>query len=244
MDILNQGKLVYESPDEFARRLNLPFSNILLLSRALTHRSYLNEHEEALEDNERLEFLGDAVLDFMVGAWLYNRFPEMQEGQLTRLRSALVRTEQLAEFAAQIDLGSAMRLGRGEEQAGGRDRQVLLCATFEALIGALYIDQGLEAVELFVRPRLEVGAEIILAERKDQDPKSTLQEIVQSQGFGPPHYRTISAEGPEHEKIFEIEVLINEEVMGRGVGPSKRIAAKEAALAALRILGEEENFPL
>jgi len=239
MDIVDQGKLAGESPDEFARRLNLPFSNTLLLSRALTHRSYLNEHEEALEDNERLEFLGDAVLDFMVGAWLYNRFPEMQEGHLTRLRSALVRTEQLAEFAVQIDLGSAMRLGRGEEQAGGRDRQALLCGTFEALIGALYLDQGLDAVELFVRPRLEVGSEIILAEHKDQDPKSTLQEIVQSQGFGPPNYRTISAEGPEHEKIFEIEVLINEEVMGHGVGPSKRIAAKEAAMAALRKLREE-----
>jgi ribonuclease III len=117
-----------ESPRTFAQRLSLPFRDWLLLSRALTHRSFLNEHSEALEDNERLEFLGDAVLDFIVGAWLYNRYPEMPEGDLTRMRSALVYTEQLAEFGRQINLGPAMRLGRGEVQAGGRDRSALCCA--------------------------------------------------------------------------------------------------------------------
>ncbi len=115
-----------EAPADFARRLGLPFGDVLLLSRALTHRSYLNEHSEALEDNERLEFLGDAVLDFVVGAWLYNRYPEMPEGDLTRMRSALVYTEQLAVFGRMIDLGGAMRLGRGEAQAGGRERSALL----------------------------------------------------------------------------------------------------------------------
>ncbi len=132
MDSTESGVIETEPPADFARRLGLKFKNGLLLSRALTHRSYLNEHPEALEDNERLEFLGDAVLDFLVGAWLYNRFPEMREGELTRLRSALVRTEQLAEFAGQHGFGAAMRLGRGESQAGGRARQALLCATFEA----------------------------------------------------------------------------------------------------------------
>src|SRR5512143_1383664 len=154
MEHINQRVTGGESPREFSQRLKLPFSDYLLLSRALTHRSYLNEHPEALEDNERLEFLGDAVLDFLVGAWLYNHFPEMAEGELTRLRSALVRTEQLAEFAQQIALGSAMRLGRGEAEGGGRERLALLCATFESLIGALFLDGGIEAVSKFVEPML------------------------------------------------------------------------------------------
>ena len=114
-----QGVSVGESPQEFSNRLSLPFKDLLLLSRALTHRSYLNEHPEALEDNERLEFLGDAVLDYVVGLWLYNHFPEMAEGDLTRLRAALVKTDQLANFASQIGIGSALRLGRGEAQVAG-----------------------------------------------------------------------------------------------------------------------------
>ena len=137
---------VPEKPQELAERLGLKFNDWLLLSRALTHRSYLNEHAEAIEDNERLEFLGDAVLDFMVGAWLYNRYPEMPEGDLTRMRSALVHTQQLAEFAAKINLGNALRLGRGEIQGGGRHRPALLCDTFEALVGAIYLDQGINAL--------------------------------------------------------------------------------------------------
>lgn len=138
-----------ESPQELANRLGLKFKDWLLLSRALTHRSYLNEHPEAIEDNERLEFLGDAVLDFLVAVWLYHRYPEMPEGDLTRMRSALVHTEQLAEFARRIGLGRALRLGRGEAQAGGRDRPSLLCDTFEALIGAIYLDQGLKPSRRF-----------------------------------------------------------------------------------------------
>ena len=133
------------TPSELAKRLDLVFTNQALLTRALTHRSYLNEHPETLEDNERLEFLGDAVLDFLSGAWLYNHYPEMSEGELTRMRSALVRTEQLAEFARSLSLGDALRLGRGEIVGKGRERDLLLCATFEALVGALYLDQGIEA---------------------------------------------------------------------------------------------------
>lgn len=239
MDDLDQGSLVLETPEAFAKRIGLPVNNWLLLSRALTHRSYLNEHPEALEDNERLEFLGDAVLDFLVGAWLYNHFPEMSEGHLTRLRSALVRTEQLAEFARQIDLGDAMRLGRGEGRAGGREREALLCGTFEALIGAIYIDAGLDAVRNFIEMKLETASQLILSKRKDQDPKSILQELVQSHGYPPPQYRTISTSGPEHDKTFEVEVLVNGGVCGRGSGHSKRTAAKAAALKALDNLSEE-----
>jgi ribonuclease-3 len=239
MDSTHQGDLLRESLQDFALRFNLPFSNYLLLSRALTHRSYLNEHTEALEDNERLEFLGDAVLDFLVGAWLYNHFPEMAEGELTRLRSALVRTEQLADFAEQIDLGSVMRLGHGEDEGGGRKRPALLCGTFEALVGALYLDTGMGAVQVFIEPFLQVGVVEILAERRDRDPKSLLQEWVQSQGLGPPVYNTVSASGPEHNKTFEVEVYVSDKPYGRGRGHSKQAAAKAAARQALHSIGLE-----
>jgi ribonuclease-3 len=226
-----------ETPQELAERLGLHFSDVLLLSRALTHRSYLNEHPEALEDNERLEFLGDAVLDFVVGAWLYNRFPEMPEGDLTRMRSALVHTEQLAQFARQIHLGEAMRLGRGETQAGGRERSALLCDTFEALIGAIYLDSGITGVTDFMQPFLEEAADDILVNRKNEDPKSLLQEWAQSQGYQAPAYVTRSAYGPDHSKIFDVIVMIGGEVYGSGSGPSKQAAAKAAAREALLKLG-------
>jgi ribonuclease-3 len=232
-----QGNLERESPQELAQRLSLDFNDYLLLSRALTHRSYLNEHPEALEDNERLEFLGDAVLDFLVGAWLYNRFPEMAEGALTRLRSALVRTEQLADFARQLKLGDAMRLGRGEDESGGRERPALLCATYESLVGAYYLDKGILAVSEFVEPMLESVAEQLLNTGKTHDPKSRLQEWTQSKGEGAPIYRTVSAIGPDHAKVFEVEVLIHERVYGRGMGHSKQAAAKSAARQALEVLG-------
>lgn len=230
-----------ETPEEFAKRLHLPFSNYLLLIRALTHRSFFNEHPEAIEDNERLEFLGDAVLDFLVGAWLYKRFPEKHEGELTRLRSALVQTEQLAEFARQIGLGGVMRLGRGEGEGGGRHRQALLCGTFEALVGALYLDAGLDVVRQFIEPILGPAADEILIENRDQDPKSLFQENVQSKGFGPPVYRTVGTSGPEHNKIFHVEVQVNGRVWGEGVGPSKQTAAKAAARAALERFTNEED---
>jgi ribonuclease-3 len=227
-----------EAPEDFSKRLNLNFSDYLLLNRALTHRSYVNEHPEALEDNERLEFLGDAVLDFLVGAWLYNRFPEMPEGSLTRLRSALVRTEQLAEFAINIHLGTALHLGHGEEDGGGRQRPALLCASFEALIGALYLDHGIKSVHEFIEPMLEEAVKRILINQKDRDPKSLLQEWAQAQGLGTPTYRTVTAIGPDHAKIFEVEVVISGQVYSRGQGVRKQAAAKAAALNALKSLSQ------
>lgn len=226
-----------ESPAELAERLNLNFKDLLLLSRALTHRSYLNEHSEALEDNERLEYLGDAVLDFIVGVWLYHQYPEMAEGDLTRMRSALVHTEQLAVFARKVNLGDAMRLGRGEVQAGGRRRSALLCDTFEAVVGALYLDSGIESVNAFMHPLLAEAADDILINHKNEDPKSLLQEWAQSQGYQAPLYNTRSALGPDHSKIFELEVVIAGTVYGTGSGPSKSSAAKAAAKAALQRLG-------
>jgi ribonuclease III len=225
-----------ESPADLASRLELPINNLLLLNRALTHRSYINEHPEALEDNERLEFLGDAVLDFISGAWLYNHFPEMAEGDLTRMRSALVRTEQLAEFARDLDLGLAMRLGRGEDQAGGRKRDVLLCATFEALIGALYLENDIAVVQSFVHSLLEKASEEILMDPDIQDPKSRLQEWSQGHKLGIPQYLTVNATGPDHDRMFEIEVQISGQSYGRGVGHNKQIATRRAAEAALEAI--------
>jgi ribonuclease-3 len=226
-----------DSTFEFCKRINLQFNDKLLFNRALTHRSYLNEHPEALEDNERLEFLGDAVLDFLVGAWLYNQYPEMPEGDLTRMRSALVHTAQLATFARMISLGSVLRLGRGEVQGGGRDRDALLCDGFEALIGALYLDSGMQAVDAFMTPLLLVAAEDILLNHKNQDPKSMFQEWAQSHGFSAPIYVTRNTSGPDHSKVFEVDVVVNGKVFGTGIGHSKQTATKTAAQNALNSLG-------
>jgi ribonuclease III len=225
----------FESAFDLSRRLGLPFSNLALLTRAFTHRSYVNENPDSLEDNERLEFLGDAVLDFVVGAWVYNRFPEMPEGELTKIRSAIVRNDQLALFARRLNLGGALRLGRGEFASGGRQRDGLLGSLFEALIGALYLDAGLVAVEKFVHPLLEESCEFILDEI--QDPKSRLQEWAQSEKLGTPQYVTIGSTGPDHAKIFEVEVRIQSLTYGRGHGSSKQVAARIAAQTALESLG-------
>jgi len=222
-----------ESPSSLSQRLGLHFNDLLLLRRALTHRSYINEHPEALEDNERLEFLGDAVLDFVVGDWLYNHFPEMPEGDLTRMRSALVCNEQLAEFARALDLGQAMRLGHGEDQAGGRSRDVLLGGTFEAVIGALYLQNDIEAIQRFMRPMLEKASEGFLSRPDLQDPKSRLQEWSQGQKLGVPKYVVVQISGPDHERLFEIEVQIDGKVYGRGRGHNKQTATRAAAQAAL-----------
>lgn len=224
-------------PIDFANRVGLKFENIGLLHRAFTHRSYLNEHKQVLEDNERLEFLGDAVLDFLVGAWLYNHFPEMAEGQLTRLRAALVGNQQLAEFARQLNLGNAMLLGKGEMESRGNERDGLLGATFEAVVGAIYLDSGMDAVRAFVEPLLDHTIVQVLAFRRDLDAKSTLQEWSQAEGFGTPYYRIVASSGPDHEKSFEIEVLINGKVFGKGYGSSKQAAAKQAAQASLEMIG-------
>lgn len=224
-----------ESASDLSRRLNLPFSNLSLLTRALTHRSYVNENPNSLEDNERLEFLGDAVLDFIAGAWAYNRFPEMAEGDLTKVRSALVRNDHLADFARRLHLARALRLGRGEFTSGGSDRDVLLGSTFEALIGALYLDSGMSVVEAFVHPMLDEAQGYILDEI--HDPKSRLQEWAQSEKLGTPQYVMVSSKGPDHAKEFEVEVRIKGVTYGRGHGSSKHIAARIAAQTALEALG-------
>lgn len=228
---------------EAEKALNLTFTNKALLQRALTHRSYLNENPDyPLEDNERLEFLGDAVLDFITGEYLYHRFPEMPEGRLTNLRSALVRTETLAQFATQLDLGAYLFLGRGEEESGGRKRLAILCDAFEAFIGALYLDSGLDVVRQFVYTLIDPALQAILASATDKDAKSRLQEISQSHYQLTPIYRTVKEQGPDHAKEFTVEAVIGGKIYGRGTGFSKQHAAQAAAQEALRVL-EQELIP-
>jgi len=221
------------TPDEFTRHAGLQFRDLQLVRRALTHSSYINENPDALEDNERLEFLGDAALDFLSAAWLYKHFPEMDEGQLTRLRSSLVRTEQLAEFAEQIRLGEAVLLGRGEEASGGREREALLCDVFEALIGALYMDSGLESVAQFLEPRFSQAVERVMQDESLLDPRSLLQIWAQAELGETPRYRTVEAIGPDHAREFVVEVSIGRGTSARGVGRSKQEAAQAAASMAL-----------
>lgn len=224
-----------ESAADLSRRLGLSFSNLSLLIRALTHRSYVNEHSQAIEDNERLEFLGDAVLDFIVGAWVYNRFPEMPEGDLTKVRSALVRNEQLAKFSRALDIGRALRLGHGESTSGGKNRDNLLGSAFEAVLGAIYLDAGLDAVNKFVNPILEEARESIL--NSIHDPKSLLQEWTQAQKLGSPHYRVVNTTGPDHAVIFDMVVEVAGQTKGQGSGTSKSYAEHAAAQNALNNLG-------
>lgn len=225
--------------------MSLPgFKQPDLLTRALTHRSYLNEHPElSEEDNERLEFLGDAVLDFVVGLWLFRRFPDLPEGRLTSIRAALVRAEKLGEFAAHLGLGEHMRLGKGEADSGGRARQSLLADGFEAVIGALYLDQGLRAVQRLVHPLLADEIDRVVAGQTDRDAKSRLQEITQGRWNVTPHYRTMAESGPDHAKVFTVAVFLREAAIGQGSGPSKQLAAQAAAADALQAIQQRDAAP-
>jgi len=213
--------------------------NLLLL--ALTHPSYVNEHpEEATGDNQRLEFLGDAVLDFVAGAWVYRHYPDFDEGRMTRLRAALVRTRTLALFARQVGIGEALRLGHGEEEAGGRERDANLCDAFEAVVGALYLDGEMAAVAAFVEPLIEPVAEATLAAETDWDAKSRLQEWSQAEMGITPRYRIVAEKGPDHAKTFVAEVLLGKKVAGQGMGHSKQAAEQAAAQAVWKTLMRPE----
>jgi len=221
-----------ETASSLNERLGLSFSNFSLLTRALTHRSYANEHQDGSEDNERLEYLGDAVIDFIVAEWAYRHFPELPEGDLTKIRAHLVKNEHLAEFSRQIDLGGALRLGRGERTSGGHLRDSVLGSTFEALLGAIYLDSDFDKVKRFVLPFIDPLRDTVLDEISD--PKSQLQEKIQAFKMGPIVYRVVNSSGPDHAKIYEVEVEINGKVIGRGTGSSKANGEREAAADALK----------
>lgn len=216
-------------------QFNHAFSDLELLERAITHRSYLNEHADyKLGHNERLEFLGDAVLGMIAAAYLYHRFPTMAEGLMTRLRIWLVRTETLAEFARQLDLGAVLRMAKGEVDSGGRNRNTLLCNVFEAVIGALYLDSDMDTVQRFILPYFEPVLIDVLATQKDKDSKSLFQEWAQAVFSITPTYRTVASTPNDAEPSFTVEVILHERVVGWGSGRTKQAAEQEAAQHALK----------
>ncbi|HHS96748.1 MAG TPA: ribonuclease III [Chloroflexi bacterium] len=230
--------------EAFQNRVGYRFRDEGLLLRALTHPSFVNEHPEEGPDNQRLEFLGDAVLNFIVAAWVYRNYPDFHEGKMTRLRAALVREETLADFAAQLGLGEVLRLGHGEEAGGGRERVANLGDGFEALVGALYLDGGIEAVQRLLERFIPPAAEAILANEADRDAKSRFQEWAQAERGVTPRYRIVAEMGPDHAKTFVAEVLLGRRVAGRGEGRSKQAAEQAAARDALnRFLDDGTTHP-
>ncbi|MBE0481117.1 MAG: ribonuclease III [Dehalococcoidia bacterium] len=214
--------------------LGVDFQDIVLLQQSLVHRSYLNENGDlSLPSNERLEFLGDAVLGFVVADQIYKEFPELSEGELTKLRSALVRRETLSRIALALGLGEYLYLGRGEEESGGRRRPRNLSCALEAVIGAIYIDRGLEATTGFINRILRAELEEAIEDKLISDYKSRLQQYIQSERKVTPSYRTVEEIGPDHAKLFTVEVLAGERVLAQGRGRSKQEAEMDAARAAL-----------
>jgi ribonuclease III len=229
---------------DFARTtFGIDFHDINLLVTAFTHRSYLNEHKKSgMEHNERLEFLGDAVLELVVTEYLYVHYHE-PEGILTNWRSSLVRTESISAAADRYGYESLLRLSRGERHGAERARMQILANAYEAVVGALYLDQGYDTAKRFITDSLLVTLEGILATGSWMDPKSHLQEVSQSQEGVAPVYRVISEEGPDHDKVFTVGVFINGELRGKGTGPSKQAGQQQAAEEALRRYAPKPETP-
>ncbi len=222
---------------ELAERARLSFRRPELLQQALVHRSYVNEARgQGLEDNERLEFLGDAVLNLVISEHLYHLFPGRTEGELSQMRAHLVRWDTLAAVAERLSLGEYLVLGRGEALSGGRRRPSNLVGALEAVIGAVFLDRGLPAARRLVLRLLGPELERLAAGEPVVDSKSELQRVVQSRWHQLPRYRVVEAEGPDHAKTFTVEVVLGERVLGRGRGRSKKQAELEAARQALEAL--------
>lgn len=224
----------FSAYQNFAReKLDVTFDNIELLVTAFTHRSYVNEHKKtAREHNERLEFLGDAVLELVVTEYLYANFTE-PEGILTNWRSALVRTESIGAAAARFGFEPMLRLSRGEKHGTARARAQILANSFEAVVGAIYLDKGFEAAKVFITKSILATFSEILETGSWMDPKSHLQEVAQSRDGHTPIYKVLAEEGPDHEKIFTIGVFVDGKLKGKGTGPSKQAGQQKAAEAAL-----------
>lgn len=222
--------------DNFLDSYELSFESKELYIQAFTHSSYVNEHRiRPSDDNERLEFLGDAVLELAVSQYLFKKFQAMSEGEMTKLRAAIVCEPSLAKFATNLSFGELVLLGKGEEMTGGRERPALLADVFESFIGALYLDQGMDAVYAFldktIFPKIDEGAFSHM-----MDYKSQLQEFIQRDALGQIHYHIVQERGPAHCREFVSEVILNEEKLGVGVGRSKKEAEQQAAQKALKKL--------
>jgi ribonuclease-3 len=239
-------------PDAASRReaaaavetmLSYRFRDPCLLGQALVHRSHLHAYgDERIEANERLEFLGDAVLGLVTNAYLYLEYPDLEEGDLTRLKSKLVCGTSLARVAQRLELGDHILMSRGEAATGGRDRDSILADAVEAIIGAVYLDGGLEAAQGVIERWLFDYADEIIEHRALANDKSRLQEIVQARHRVPPRYRVLETTGPDHERVFTVEVLFGDRVLGVGRGANKKSAEQQAAGCALRQLVEEPSL--
>jgi ribonuclease III len=226
----------YSAYTDFAQKvLGVVFDDIQLLVTAFTHRSYLNEHKKTVtEHNERLEFLGDAVLELVVTEYLYGSFSE-PEGILTNWRSSLVRTESIGAAATKFGFEPLLRLSRGEKHGTDRARAQILANSYEAVVGAVYLDKGYGAAKSFITKSILVTFKEILKTGSWMDPKSHLQEVAQSQEGNTPVYKVLNEEGPDHEKIFTVGVFVSGKLKGTGIGPSKQAGQQKAAEAALAI---------
>jgi len=231
-------------PSQLQTALGLKFKDPSLLQQALVHRSYLNEtHVPGLESNERLEFLGDAALGLIVSQKLCTDFPHLSEGDLTQLKAALIRWETLAQAAERLSLGDYLLLGRGEKLTGGHQRPSNLACAFEAIVGAALLDSGLAKARALVLRCLKPELAQMAAGKVALDSKSRLQQLVQARWQTTPFYRTVATEGPDHAKVFTVEVLVGDRALGRGQGRSKKEAESKAAQQALKATDSGEPAP-
>ncbi len=225
--------------DELEKILGFSFKNKDLLKTAFIHRSYLNEHsEENLPHNERLEFLGDSVLGFIVSEHLYLKYPNHPEGDLTNFRSSLVNARTLAEISQKLSLGKFLLLSKGEEATGGRERQYILANTFESLLGAIYLDSGVKNAHQLISQHLLPELDQIISKKLYKDFKSGFQELAQEKRNITPTYRVLNEEGPDHNRTFTVGVFLNEEKIAQGSGKSKQLAEQVAASEAIAKLEE------
>ncbi len=222
----------------FAKKIGISFKKLDLLAEALTHRSYINENREiAKSHNERLEFLGDAVLELAVTHFLFNKFPDKPEGELTAYRAALVNTNSLAAASQELGVNDYLLLSKGEAKDTGRARQIILANAFEAILGAIYLDRGYETAEKFVAEHLYGKIDEVLENRAWQDAKSRFQEAAQDKKGITPAYETVGEEGPDHDRKFTVAALIGRVEIARGEGKSKQEAEQAAAEAGLVKMG-------
>lgn len=231
---IKQDKSSAYTAPKLSKKIGIEFKNLTLLEEALTHRSYINENREDVKiHNERSEFLGDAVLELIVSEYLYAEFPDRPEGELTSFRAATVRTESLAETSRALGIGEYLKMSQGEDATGGRDKDYLLANAFEAILGAIYLDQGYESSKKFVVEFLLPKIANIVEFRLDIDSKTKFQEVAQSIFKETPTYKLVKAQGPDHEKIFTMAVMVGSKNFGEGDGASKQRAEEAAATVAL-----------
>jgi len=224
------------------KKIGVVFKNRKLLKTAFTHRSYLNENRgQGLENNERLEFLGDAVLELIISSFLYETYPEKAEGELTSIRSAIVRTESLAEETRRLDIGQYLKMSKGEEDSGGKEKEYLLANLFEAMLGAMYLEHGYDVCKDFISRTLLKKLDRIISEGLFIDPKTKIQELMQNKYKVTPTYEIIKEEGPDHDKVFTVVLLMEDKKFSEGYGHSKQKAEEDAAKNAIDLIENNEE---